>query len=103
MRDGLFGTASSPDGNEIVVGGNSDTWIYQVAPSPQLNFSSSGNNLFLSWLIPSTNFVLQQNSDLTTANWTTLTNTPSINFASLSNVLTLPSSNSSDFYRLAPP
>jgi len=39
-------------------------------PSPQLAIALSGNNLKISWPYPSTGWTLQQNSDLTSTNWT---------------------------------
>jgi hypothetical protein len=68
-----------------------------------LNLTASNTNLDLAWLVPSANFVLQQNLDLTTTNWVTLTNTPALNLTSLNNDLILSPSNSSAFYRLATP
>lgn len=99
----LFSVALSADGNELLVGANDGIWMNQDIPSPQLNLAFSSNNLGFSWLIPSTNFVLQQNLDLTTMNWMTLTNTPTLNFANLNNEVTLSVSNPSGFYRLATP
>ena len=75
-------------------------WVGQIAPSPQLNLGATNGSLTFSWTVPSTNFVLQQNLDLTTTNWVTLTNKPSLNYTNLNNELTLPTSNSSGFYRL---
>jgi len=96
-----FTVASSSDGNELVAGGNGSLWICQVTPSPQLNLTALNTNLDLAWLVPSANFVLQQNLDLTTTNWVTLTNTPALNLTNLNNELILSPSNSSAFYRLA--
>jgi serpin B len=39
-------------------------------PSPQLAIALSGNSLRISWPYPSAGWTLQQNSDLTTTNWT---------------------------------
>jgi hypothetical protein len=104
LPDVEWSVASSADGSELLVGGytaqNSGIWIYQATPSPQLNFAPADTNLALSWLVPSTNFVLQQNSDLTTANWVTLTNTPTLNLTNLQNQVMLSPSNSSGFFRL---
>jgi hypothetical protein len=44
--------------------------------------------------------VLQQNLDLTTTDWVTLTNTPMLNFTNLDDEVTLSPTNSSGFYRL---
>jgi photosystem II stability/assembly factor-like uncharacterized protein len=99
----IFSVASSSDGNELVAAGNGLLWIYQVTPSPQLNLAASNTNLDLVWLVPSADFVLQQNLDLTTTNWVTLTNLPVLNFTNLNNELILSPSNSKGFYRLATP
>lgn len=69
----------------------------QTTPVPQLNPAMSNNNLILSWTLPSTNFVAQQSSDL--SSWTDLTNTPALNFINLQEQLTLVPVNCS-FFRL---
>ena len=96
-----WGMASSADGNMLVAivleGG---IWVSQATPSPQLNIMPAGGNCTVSWLVPSTNFVLQQNLDLTTTDWVTLTNTPMLNFTNLDDEVTLSPTNSSGFYRL---
>jgi hypothetical protein len=96
--------ASSADGNMLVAGTSyGGVWISHVTPSPQLNISTVSSNMALSWIIPSTNLVLQQNLDLATTNWLTLTNTPALNLTNLRNQIMLPPSNGSGFYRLASP
>jgi hypothetical protein len=94
--------ASSADGNKsvVVVNFNGGIWTSQTTPSPQLNITPSSNNLALSWIVPSTNFVLQQNLDLTTGNWGTLTNKPGLNLTNLQDEVTLSPTNSSGFFRL---
>jgi hypothetical protein len=92
--------ASSADGNKLVVAGNTGIYTSYAAPTPQLNIKSSGGNLALSWLVPSTNFGLQQNDNLTTANWVTLTNTPVLNLTNLQDEVVLSPTNSSGFFRL---
>jgi hypothetical protein len=97
-----FSIASSADGSEwlgcIKSGG---VWIGRMAPSPTLNVEPAASNLTLSWLVPSTNFVVQQNSSLTTTNWVTLTNVPWFEAATLSNQITLPSPKTGQgFFRL---
>ena len=50
------------------------------------------------------NFVLQQNSDLCTSNWTDLTNnTPTLNLTNLQNQVALPLPAGNAFYRLKTP
>jgi hypothetical protein len=67
-----------------------------------MNIQSTNTNLVLSWLVPSTNFVVQQNSDLTTTNWVTLTNTPLFVPLTLQNQVTLPySATGPEFFRLS--
>ncbi|MGO9704396.1 MAG: WD40/YVTN/BNR-like repeat-containing protein [Limisphaerales bacterium] len=102
--------ASSADGCKLVavnagmwnIAGGA-IWISQTTPVPAVNITTTNSNLMLSWIIPSTNFVLQQNLDLTTTNWETLTDTPALNLTNLQNEVMLSPSNSSGFYRLATP
>jgi hypothetical protein len=97
--------ASSADGGKgiVVDASPGGIWGSQTTPAPQLNLSSSGSQLTASWLIPSTNFVLQQNLDLTTTNWTDVTNQPALNLANLQYQVRLSPSNGNGFYRLATP
>lgn len=96
--------ASSADGSELVANSqNSGIWIGRTVPSPQINVASSNGNLALSWIIPSTNFVLQQNFDLTTANWSEVTNVPVLNLTNLQNQVALPLPAGNSFYRLRTP
>ena len=46
------------------------------------------------------NFVLQQNSDIATINWTDVTAPPVLNLASLQNQVTVPAPAGRMFYRL---
>ncbi len=93
--------ASSADGDEFVaVAGGGDAYMWQATPTPKLNLTTASNNLDFSWLVPSTNFVLQENSDLTTTNWMTLTNTPTLNLSDLNDEVVLSPSSSSGFFRL---
>jgi len=109
-----WGVASSADGNRLVVtagnsGGNGPLsgagpiYIGYAPPSPQLNIAASNGSLSFSWLVPSTNMVLQENSDLTTANWVTVTNSPKLNFSTLQYQLTFSPISSAGFYRLSTP
>ena len=94
---------SSADGNKLaaaVYGADGGIWTLQTTPTPQLNIQIQNTDLALSWLIPSTNFALQQNLDLTTTNWMTLTNEPTLNLTNLNDEVVLPQTNSSGFFRL---
>jgi hypothetical protein len=93
--------ASSADGNTLagaVRGGG--IWIGRSTPTPQLNVNSAGSNFMLSWIVPSTNFVLQQSMDLTANDWVTLTDSPSLNLTNLQEQLTLAPTNTTGFFRL---
>jgi hypothetical protein len=95
--------ASSADGGKLVavVGYGGGICTSQATPSPQLNLAPTPTNLTLAWTIPSTNFVLQQSSDL--ASWSNVTNPPVLNLTNLQNQVTLSPSNSSGFFRLKTP
>jgi hypothetical protein len=99
--------ASSADGNKLFLAVGADGFgqpgtIYTsyTPPRPQLYLTPSENNLTLSWLIPSTNFVVQQTPDLSAGNWVTLTGAPQFNPTNLQNQISLSTSNSSGFFRL---
>lgn len=88
--------ASSADGNRLVAAANGGgIYISQRTPIQCLSIAPLNNNLVLSWLVPSTNFVLQQNLDLSTTNWTDVINLPG-----LQGQITLPMAAPSGFYRL---
>jgi hypothetical protein len=94
--------ASSADGSKLIaVNYGSGIWISQTTPSPKLNFALSATNLMLSWTVPSTNFVMQQSSDL--SSWSDVTNPPVLNLTNLQNEVILSPNGSSDFYRLKTP
>jgi hypothetical protein len=97
--------ACSADGNNVIaVGGPIGILHWPLAapppPSPQLSICSTSAYPVVSWLVPSTSFVLQQNSDLTSPNWMDVTNQPTLNFSNLHNEVTLPPPSGNSFYRL---
>lgn len=96
---------SSADGNKLfaIVNGNDPgvaggIWTLQTTPSPPLNLLSSNTTLNFSWIVPSTNMVLEESPDL--SNWTPLTNLPSLNDATLQQNLTVSETNCQEFFRL---
>ena len=105
--DHWWSIASSADGDKlaaVVTGANGgNIWTSQVTPSPQLNLAPSTTNLTLAWTIPSTNFVLEQNADLTAGNWSTVTDPPVLNLTNLQNQVALPLPASNAFFRLRTP
>jgi len=76
-------------------------WIAQTTPSPQLNLTPAFTNLTFSWIMPSTNLMLQQSSDLTS--WVNVTNLPVLNLTNLHNQISLPPIGNSGFFRLKTP
>lgn len=95
--------ASSADGCKLAaVAYGGGIWTAQLAPAPRLNITAP-NALQLSWIVPSTNLVLQQNLDLTTTDWVTLTNVPTLNLTNLQNEVILSPTNWNAFYRLSSP
>jgi hypothetical protein len=95
--------AVSADGDQLIAVGGAGIWTAQSTPAPQINLTQVNGSLALSWIIPSTNFVLQQNSDIPGTNWVNVTNTPVLNFTNLQEQVILTPSNSHGFYRLATP
>ena len=89
-------------GTNIFAATNLASPTFEVTLSPAaLNLALSGTNQLVSWPSPPGDFVLQQNSDLTTTNWTTVTNVPAM--VNGQNQVTLPPGSSNQFYRLEYP
>ncbi len=92
--------ASAADGNKLTVGGGR-IYTLQTTPAPQMRVAPVNSNIKLSWIVPSTNFALQQSSNL--VSWADVTNAPVLNLTNLQNEVTLSPSNSSGFYRIKTP
>jgi hypothetical protein len=91
--------ACSADGNTLVAAAAAGgIWRLQTPLAPRLSLSSSNGELNFSWIVPSTNMVLEQSMDI--VNWTTLTNCPSLDLTDLEEQLTLQPVGSGDFFRL---
>jgi BNR-Asp box repeat len=96
--------AMSADGSKsVAVARPGGIYTLQTIPSPSLNLAPGKDNLALSWIVPSTNFLLQQSSDLAASNWSVVTNLPVFNFTNLQNQVILPLSDGKVFYRLKTP
>ncbi len=94
--------ASSADGNKLVaVSFQGLIYISQTTAMAQLKLAPSSTNLVVSWIIPSTDFGLQQSSDL--ISWSAVTNTPTLNLTNLNNDLLVSPTNGSRFFRLSTP
>lgn len=96
--------ATSADGCKLVAA-VSGGGIYSslTRTTPLVNIASFNQKLDISWIMPSTNFVLQQNRDLTTTNWVTMMSTPILNLTNLQEQVVLSPTNNRGFYRLATP
>jgi hypothetical protein len=102
----VVGTIGQHDAGGMMSGGNYSLtggfWsliaVVQTAGAPTLTISHSGNNVIVSWPSPATGFVLQQNGNLNTANWTTSGFTVSSNSTTMS--ITIPSPTGNLFFRL---
>jgi hypothetical protein len=100
--DQYFGFVTIQGGTNIFAENNLASPIFEVSlPPAALDIAPSGTNLVLSWPSPPEGFKLQQNSNLATTNWTTMTNTPTITNGQ--NQVFLPSAAGSRFYRLKYP
>ncbi len=91
--------ASSADGKMLAaVSEFGGIWVSQTPPSPRLNLSCVSNIFSLSWIVPSTNMVLEESPDL--ENWMILTNAPSLDDTDLQEQLSLPAGPGAGFFRL---
>jgi hypothetical protein len=89
----------SADGGKLVAAAyGGGIWTSQTTLPPQLNITPTNPDLKLSWIVPSTNFVLQQSPDL--FSWLDVTDTPALNFTNLQYEIVLLPTNSTGFYRL---
>jgi len=91
-----YSTVSAANGNKLVItGGPSQS-------APVLSITRSGDGVALSWSATfSTNFVLQQNEDLTATNWANVTEP--VNVVDGQNQVTLPAPPGNAFFRLKTP
>jgi photosystem II stability/assembly factor-like uncharacterized protein len=94
-----FGACSSSDGSKLVAAAYGDG-IYSWQYAPMLRLTPSDTNIVVSWPDSTyTNvFVLQQNADLSTANWTDVPLPVADDGTNKSVTLTLPANNI--FFRL---
>jgi hypothetical protein len=72
-----------------------------ASPTPELHIGVTGTNtVVLAWAVSPSQFVLQESCDLTTTNWSTVTNPP--NLAGGQNQVIVPTSSGNTCYRLQP-
>jgi hypothetical protein len=102
--------ASSADGN-VRIGatpvssrtspiGTGSIWISRITSPPRLNIDLVDTNVLVSWIIPSSDFKLQQTSDLGTEQWDDVSTVPTLNLSTLRNEVLLPLTSTNAFFRL---
>ena len=97
-----FGIVTLQGGTNIFAATNLASPIFEVSlPPAAVGIALSGTNPVLSWASPPGGFGLQRNCDLTTTNWLTVTNTPTVTNGQ--NQVTLSSPTGNRFYRLELP
>jgi hypothetical protein len=103
-----WSVASSADGNRLVAvvlpdqGTNGGIYTAYVASSPRLTIARQPPaSVEVSWMVPSTNFTLQQSQNLSA--WVNVTNSPGLNLTNLQDQIALPLTMSNVFYRLKTP
>ncbi len=69
-------------------------------PTRRLDIRSPSDQLQISWVIPSSPFVLQESADLRTADWTDVPTSLTLNLTNLHHEVTLASPADNRFYRL---
>jgi len=97
--------ASSADGGNLVavnyVNPNTSIYFWQSVYKPALSVKSTSKSLVLSWPVSSTNFTLQQSTNL--ISWSNVTNQPNLNLTNLQNQVLLTPPGQSGLYRLKTP
>jgi hypothetical protein len=109
LADSLFthwsSVAVSADGTKLAAAENAGhIYTLHLSPvtiSPSLRIRPSSTNAVVSWLVPSMNFTLQENSDVASSNWVNVAAAPVLNTANLHNEVTVPSTLGNAFFRLS--
>jgi hypothetical protein len=90
-----YSIVSAADGSKLVIIGG------PTQSAPVLTISHPGDGVVISWPASFTNFILQQNDDLTTTNWVNDANP--VNVANGSNQVKIHQPVGNNFYRLKTP
>ncbi len=97
--------AVSADGTKFAAAENAGhIYTLHLTPptfSPLLHIRPSGTNAVVSWLVPSMDFTLQQNADLSSSNWVNVAAAPVLNTGNLCNEVTVPSTLGNAYFRLS--
>ena len=82
----------------VADGGGIYTW--QATTRPKLNISLTNSDVLLSWIVPSTPFVLQEHTNLIAAGWLDVPTQPTLNLSNLHHEVSVPLASTNRFYRL---
>lgn len=95
-------TAMSADGGSLVVANPGSGRVYYsgTIQPPTISLKREPDANRLSWVIPSTSFALEQNTDPYWSDWLPVTNLPTLNLSNLHLEVTLPASGDNRFFRL---
>ena len=96
--DGTNLVALSSDGFVCIL--NACAATPPVPPPPLLDLELSGTNLDVSWLVPSTPFVLEQSSELCSTSWAEVPTSPTLDFTNLHYRVRQTASSQMGFYHL---
>jgi photosystem II stability/assembly factor-like uncharacterized protein len=100
-HQGWISVASSADGRRLVAAANpGGVWTSYSPAAPVLDITSAATTAKISWLIPSADFALEEISDLSSTNWSTVGAAPNLNTTNLHYEVIVPVSGSNAFYRL---
>src|SRR5262249_53390423 len=99
----FMGIAASADAGRVVVPAVRTIYTAQLIQPPTLNILSTNGNVSVSWIIPSTNFVLKLTFDLASRNWTDVTNAPLFDPATLQHSVPASATAPNSFYRMMLP
>lgn len=83
---------AAPDGGPIC--------YWQATPAPVLNIAATADTATVSWIVPSGNFGLQENPDLTPGNWSDVSVLPTLDYDTLEYSVSLPLEPGAAFFRL---
>jgi photosystem II stability/assembly factor-like uncharacterized protein len=93
--------ASSADGRRLLaVPNGGGIWTSYSPGASLLQIVPANNYVKISWLVPSSDFVLEEKSDLLSTNWTAVSEVPNINTSNLHYEASVSMSGSNAFYRL---
>ena len=95
--------ASSADGAVLFAAAPQGIYVSRSTPAPELQIEHFGNDLLLSWIVPSQTLVLKESNDLLAPNWTSVPITPTLNLSELKYEVLVSPTNERTFYRLASP